>query len=264
MNSQTQQIINIVFIFLFIFTLSPISILLHISAIYMNSTIKSSTTLPCSYTSTMQKSSKLLKKIVKSTTPIPAKFTPTQKEAALPFLTQEPIKTKSSKAKTLSRFFKKLASKSTKSTEKKNTQYKLTFIPIIKKNEVIAPSKSETTEIVWYDSEIQTTKPMIDNSAIELAQRIWDEDNTVYSNLNKVVEWIGNGKESSNSILQSYMSHFSFQNLTIEQAFRKLCSKLHLNGETQQIDRVLLQFSTRYFQCNNNSIFGSVGKYFIL
>lgn len=80
--------------------------------------------------------------------------------------------------------------------------------------------------------------------------------------MNKVVEWIGNGKESSNDILQSYMTHFDFEGLKLEQAFRNLCSKLHLKGETQQIDRVLYEFSARYFECNPQIIFGSVGKYF--
>ncbi len=76
--------------------------------------------------------------------------------------------------------------------------------------------------------------------------------------MNKIVEWIGNGKESSNAILESYMTHFDFEGLKLEQAFRNLCSKLHLKGETQQIDRVLYQFSTRYFECNPEIIFGSV------
>lgn len=103
-----------------------------------------------------------------------------------------------------------------------------------------------------YDIETNST-----TKNTEPAQRIWDQDNTVYSNLDKVVEWIGNGKESSNSILQSYMSFFDFKDLKLEQAFRNLCSKLYLKGETQQIDRVLLQFSVRYFECNPKCIFGT-------
>ncbi|KAG2212299.1 hypothetical protein INT47_001658 [Mucor saturninus] len=237
----------------------------------------------------MEKSSTLLQK-VPAVTPsrtistaskhipitIPAKLTQAQKEAALPFLTQEPPKpkTSTSKAKALSRFFKKLAKaspakdclKSSSSTDlKKKTEYKLTFVPIVKKNESTAPAKADTTEIVWYDSSISSTNatvmetsPVSDNTASEYAQRIWDEDTTVYSNLDHVVEWIGNGKEASNAILESYMSHFDFKGLKLEQAFRNLCSKLHLKGETQQIDRVLYQFSARFFQCNTNSIFGSI------
>ncbi|KAG2197555.1 hypothetical protein INT47_009553 [Mucor saturninus] len=166
--------------------------------------------------------------------------------------TQEPAKTKSSKTKMLSRLFKKLARSSKESpisTETQTTQYKLTFVPILnKKDEVV---KAETTEIVWYDNSNTIS------TSTELAQRIWDEDKTVYKSLDTVVEWIGNGKEESNSILESYMSHFDFKDVSLEQAFRTLCSKLYLKGETQQIDRVLLQFSVRYFECNKQCIFGS-------
>ncbi|KAI8997762.1 hypothetical protein BDB01DRAFT_735889 [Pilobolus umbonatus] len=97
-----------------------------------------------------------------------------------------------------------------------------------------------------------------DLSAIEYAQRIWDEDTTVYSNLDHIVEWIGNGKTFSNEILKSYISHFDFKELTLEQAFRNLCSKLHLKGETQQIDRILLEFSTHYYLCNPHTIYSTI------
>lgn len=185
----------------------------------------------------------------------------------------------------MGRFFKKLTSKkdSIKSSTKK-TQYKLTFIPITKKKDTTAtePVKAATTEIVWYDNDSTSgqeeghndaTSPCIeidsmssssvfetDNSAVEYAQRIWDEDNTVYNNLDHVVEWIGNGKSCSNAILTAYMKHFDFKALKLEQAFRNLCSKLHLKGETQQIDRILSEFAGRYFECNPKCIFGTTGK----
>lgn len=37
----------------------------------------------------------------------------------------------------------------------------------------------------------------------------------------------------------------------------KLCRKLPLNAETQQIDRILETFAIRYWECNLNSIFGN-------
>lgn len=191
----------------------------------------------------------------------------------------------------MGRFFKKLTSKkdSIKSSTKK-TQYKLTFIPITKKKDTAA------TEIVWYDNDSTSeqeeghndaTSPCIeidssaaaaasitsdslsmssssvfetDNTAVEYAQRIWDEDSTVYTNLEHVVEWIGNGKSCSNAILKAYMEHFDFKALKLEQAFRNLCSKLHLKGETQQIDRILSEFAGRYFECNPKCVFGTTGK----
>ncbi|GAA5802856.1 hypothetical protein HPULCUR_008331 [Helicostylum pulchrum] len=204
----------------------------------------------------MTESSSFFKKIV-TNNKSSIKLTPSQKEAALPFVTPEHTKEKS---KTLSRLFKKIAAKSSTTFNNQKTQYKLTFIPIVKNNETISTTQTEVAEIVWYDNQTisTTTSTTIENSTIETAQRIYDQDTTVYNSLDIVVEWIGNGEKSSNAILQSYMSLFDFQNLKLEQAFRTLCSKLYLKGETQQIDRVLFQFSTRYFQCNPQSIFGSV------
>ncbi|KAI8646634.1 hypothetical protein BD408DRAFT_428631 [Parasitella parasitica] len=248
----------------------------------------------------MEKTSQLLKKLkptpnkVAPITSSPVKHTPANVASAA--LSEQPIKTKSSKSKALGRFFKKIVSKtdSIKASAKasaKKTQYKLTLIPILKKKGSAEPVKAAATEIVWYNTpEAQQTEEVAinnghiaspssieiaaskegdslsmssssvfetDNSAAEYAQRIWDEDTTVYSNLDYVVEWIGNGKPCSNAILKAYMEHFDFKALKLEQAFRNLCTKLHLKGETQQIDRILSEFAGRYFECNPNCIFGT-------
>ena len=147
----------------------------------------------------------------------------------------------------------------------RKTHYKLTFVPIVKmKNATFGRSSGGVTEIVWSDSDTaseceESEKTVETTTAEEYAQRIWDEDETVYENLELVVEWIGNGEPSGNAILQSYMAHFDFTDVELEQAFRSLCSKLHFKGETQQIDRVLLEFSTRYFECNPDCVLKSIG-----
>jgi PH/SEC7 domain-containing protein len=38
---------------------------------------------------------------------------------------------------------------------------------------------------------------------------------------------------------------------------RRLCAKLYLKAETQQVDRILVQFSRRYFENNPTTLFGS-------
>lgn len=122
MNSQVQtHLFTIIFVLFFASTLSPVSLILHIATIfnmYHSSTIKSSSSLPCTY---MAKSGIFLKKFVNSKTAatksintvtpvvesistvpaakhipitIPATLIEAQKEVALPFLTQEPHKTK--------------------------------------------------------------------------------------------------------------------------------------------------------------------------
>lgn len=42
--------------------------------------------------------------------------------------------------------------------------------------------------------------------------------------------------------------------------FRRFCAKLYLKGETQQIDRILSEFSRRYWECNPTSLYGSASK----
>lgn len=38
---------------------------------------------------------------------------------------------------------------------------------------------------------------------------------------------------------------------------RRLCNKLYVKAESQQIDRILEVFARRYWQCNKKSVFGS-------
>lgn len=61
--------------------------------------------------------------------------------------------------------------------------------------------------------------------------------------------------------LRHYISFFDFSNLRLDAAFRKLCSKLYLKAETQQVDRILDQFSQRYWDCNPGCLFGSSSEY---
>jgi hypothetical protein len=134
----------------------------------------------------------------------------------------------------------------------KKKQHKITFVPITPQ-ESLSSDCNENNQVT--STPKITTQP--DSIASDYAQRIWDEDKTVYANIENVAEWIGNGKPMSNMILKSYMNKFDFKSLKLEQAFRVLCSKLHLKAETQQIDRVLTAFASRYFDCNPKCIFGT-------
>jgi Sec7-like guanine-nucleotide exchange factor len=74
-----------------------------------------------------------------------------------------------------------------------------------------------------------------------------------------------------------YMNHFDFSNSRVDVAFRSviphsrssnaylicrrhLCSKLFLRGESQVIDRILIEFSRRYWEQNTSSILGSASE----
>ena len=53
------------------------------------------------------------------------------------------------------------------------------------------------------------------------------------------------------------MDNFDFSGLRLDMAFRRFCAKLYLKAETQQVDRILDEFSRRYWECNPGSLFGN-------
>ncbi|CDO69361.1 hypothetical protein BN946_scf184961.g3 [Trametes cinnabarina] len=90
----------------------------------------------------------------------------------------------------------------------------------------------------------------------ELASRCWAEDDEFLPK-DKIAEWLGGQSRINKAALRHYMNFFDFSNLRIDQAFRKLCGKLYLKAETQQVDRILEEFARRYWECNPTSILGS-------
>ncbi|KAI9204040.1 uncharacterized protein BJ171DRAFT_127767 [Polychytrium aggregatum] len=61
---------------------------------------------------------------------------------------------------------------------------------------------------------------------------------------------IGKSDEFHSSILVAYMNSFDFYGTPLDEAFRRFCSHHFLTGETQLVDRILYQFSRRYWDCN--------------
>lgn len=54
------------------------------------------------------------------------------------------------------------------------------------------------------------------------------------------------------------MNNFDFSNQKLDIAFRLLCSKLYLKAESQQIDRIIIAFAKRYYECNPTTLFHCV------
>lgn len=50
--------------------------------------------------------------------------------------------------------------------------------------------------------------------------------------------------------LKYFIKNFDFRNVEIDEALRILCNKIVITGETQQIDRILAQFSKHFFKSN--------------
>ena len=62
--------------------------------------------------------------------------------------------------------------------------------------------------------------------------------------------WLGENKIANAAVLSVFMEIFNFSGKTILGGMRMLCEKLALKGESQQVDRVLDAFATRWCECN--------------
>ena len=98
--------------------------------------------------------------------------------------------------------------------------------------------------------------PAVAASAQELATKCWEED-PGFLKREKIAEWLGGLGLVNRAARSFYFANFDFGGLRLDLAFRRLCDKLFLRAETQQIDRILFAFSQRYFECNPDSVFGS-------
>ncbi|KAL4951959.1 hypothetical protein BDW69DRAFT_168797 [Aspergillus filifer] len=79
------------------------------------------------------------------------------------------------------------------------------------------------------------------------AQKLYDDQDEYVGN-EPAAAWLGNPDRAK--IRAAYMELFDWSNMNILAALRSLCLKLMLKGETQQVDRVLDAFSTRWCRCN--------------
>ncbi|KAF9647320.1 hypothetical protein BDM02DRAFT_2709294 [Thelephora ganbajun] len=99
-------------------------------------------------------------------------------------------------------------------------------------------------------------EPDIDSKAKSLAARCWTEDEEFLAK-EKIAEWLGGSGRINNTALGHYIENFDFSGLRLDMAFRRLCAKLYLKAETQQVDRILDTFASRYWVCNRTSVYGS-------
>ncbi|KAI9463546.1 hypothetical protein BJY52DRAFT_1252141 [Lactarius psammicola] len=97
---------------------------------------------------------------------------------------------------------------------------------------------------------------VIESRGKECARRAWEEDEGFLTK-ERIAEWLGGVGRINKAALQHYINNFDFSGLRLDLAFRRLCAKLFLKAETQQMDRILEEFSRRYWDCNPGSLFGN-------
>jgi Sec7 domain/Pleckstrin homology domain len=83
------------------------------------------------------------------------------------------------------------------------------------------------------------------------AKKIYD-GNEAFIMKAKAAAWLGEDGQLRRRTLIAYMELYDFANLNILAALRLLCGRLVLKGESQQVDRILDEFSKRWCKCNPN------------
>lgn len=83
----------------------------------------------------------------------------------------------------------------------------------------------------------------------ELGKNLFEEKVPNVSKI-QISAIIGKGGEYHNLVLKSYINCFHFEKMLLDEAFRFMCEHFQLAGETQMVDRILYQFSRRYWDCN--------------
>ncbi|KAK2757876.1 hypothetical protein FQN54_004282 [Arachnomyces sp. PD_36] len=94
------------------------------------------------------------------------------------------------------------------------------------------------------DTEGQTGPSSVER---EQAQKIFDNQDQPESD-DTAAAWLGGPDREM--VRKAYMELFDWSNMNILNAMRSLCSKIVLKGETQQVDRLLDSFSSRWCECN--------------
>ncbi|KAL1851805.1 hypothetical protein Plec18170_006108 [Paecilomyces lecythidis] len=107
--------------------------------------------------------------------------------------------------------------------------------------------KSKPTSPLDATAEESTSDNKPSSTDYELAQKVFDNQDRITGN-EPAAAWLGHPDRAM--IRKAYMELFDWSNMNILSALRSLCTRMTLKGETQQVDRVLDAFSSRWCECN--------------
>ncbi|XP_037979630.1 PH and SEC7 domain-containing protein 3 isoform X3 [Motacilla alba alba] len=88
-------------------------------------------------------------------------------------------------------------------------------------------------------------------AARRLAKRLYHLDRFKRSD---VAKHLGKNNEFSKLVAEEYLKFFDFTGMTLDCSLRSFFKAFSLVGETQERERVLIHFSSRYYQCNPNAL----------
>ncbi|XP_039206916.1 PH and SEC7 domain-containing protein 3 isoform X6 [Crotalus tigris] len=88
-------------------------------------------------------------------------------------------------------------------------------------------------------------------AARRLAKRLYHLDRFKRSD---VAKHLGKNNEFSKLVAEEYLKFFDFTGMSLDYSLRTFFKAFSLIGETQERERVLVHFSSRYLQCNPSAI----------
>ncbi|RKF56832.1 putative sec7 domain-containing protein [Erysiphe neolycopersici] len=113
--------------------------------------------------------------------------------------------------------------------------------------------KNETSSTIISDSRVSTVHEECvsdkDVKELKIAREIFEGNENSVSK-DKAAVWLGKEGINHTRVLEFYFRLYDFRHLNILVALRKLCGRLVLKAESQQIDRILVAFSKRWCECN--------------
>ncbi|KAG0034480.1 hypothetical protein BGZ81_004512 [Podila clonocystis] len=115
---------------------------------------------------------------------------------------------------------------------------------------------SSTTAALTSDMSPADQREAMESLALRTSKRCYREDESFLPK-DEISCYLGTPKPFNRLVLINYMNNFDFGGKRLDFAFRSLCQKLVLKGETQEVDRVLEAFAQRYVDCNPQHLLGS-------
>ncbi|KAI0165364.1 hypothetical protein GGR52DRAFT_585403 [Hypoxylon sp. FL1284] len=99
------------------------------------------------------------------------------------------------------------------------------------------------------EPEVSVGEPTEDDR--QKAQKIFD-GNEDFICKEKAAAWMGEEGPVRQRTLRAYIELYDFANQSVLAALRQICGRLVFRAETQQVDRILVAFSSRWCDCNPN------------
>ena len=146
---------------------------------------------------------------------------------------------------------------------------------------IVSDYKSATSKLATPDAEVAPQVSIVHDEPQSISDVLKQDDSEptaeereqarrIFDGIDDVVDiagaaaWLGDAGAERARTRKAYLELFDWHGLNILAALRNFCNRLLLKGETQQVDRILDAFSTRWCVCNPNHGFKATGMYSLM